>query len=675
MENNFKLALIVGYYAARCDREGIAKLGFDSFTAYFKQASTILNVKENSIRNMRDEFDPYFDNSRQGFNRNMSPSRKRAYEYFKGFTDEELTQLMRGIFNGETERIVFEMENVEFETPRLLKSLREIADESKKRFAIEFENEDIKLSEDFRHKLGAYLRKLGQNVTFNEGTVIITTTGNLKIYAPNQWFSMALYMKEYLTELLKYKNHLEKILNKKDFASTNARKDYIKLLKGSSDVELVGEFTKLSETYFSELSENEDSVTECVNFMVRFVCDYDWWFGSKTIDRGDFYVSPILNLLGVVNASQSYIAEIVNYYVSNPELTISLDRFTTEENNVSPSVVSVGSSTVRKTGGQNFILYGAPGTGKSRTLEDRFGVAPLTKRVVFHPEYSYFDFVGSYKPVTLYKQSHDVFTTASGTPFVKGEPYIDYKFVPGPFIEVLVDSWLDPSNMHTLLIEEINRANAASVFGEVFQLLDRLNTGASEYRLSIPYDLFEYLYSIEGMAQYLDEGLYIPSNMNIVATMNSADQGVNIIDSAFKRRWNFEYLQIDINNAVHKDAKIKYAGNIYRWGTLVSALNDKLIKNHIDEDRLIGPYFIKPEEVNKKYAVDKLLLYLWDDVLRHNRENFFNKTVKTFSYLSIYFEEEDVLALSEYISSYTIAEPIEEHRTDTEDGELENEQD
>lgn len=107
--------------------------------------------------------------------------------------------------------------------------------------------------------------------------------------------------------------------------------------------------------------------------------------------------------------------------------------------------------------------------------------------------------------------------------------------------------------------------------------------------------------------------------MNIVATMNSADQGVNIIDSAFKRRWNFKYLRIDIDNAVHKDAEIRYAGQNITWGIFITAVNEKLKYLRVNEDRLIGPYFIKPSELHNKSAIDKLLLYLWDDVLRHKR--------------------------------------------------------
>ena len=199
--------------------------------------------------------------------------------------------------------------------------------------------------------------------------------------------------------------------------------------------------------------------------------------------------------------------------------------------------------------------------------------------------------------------------------------------------------------MHTLIIEEINRANTAAVFGEVFQLLDRDIGGCSEYGIEPGYDLKQYLTSINGMDTYIRDGLRIPSNMNIVATMNSADQGVMPMDSAFKRRWSFVYTRIAIEGAIHENARFRYAGRETTWGGFLRAVNTKLVALGLDEDRLIGPYFIKPEEIGNRLATDKLLLYLWDDVLRHRRASFFNNQVKTFADLSVGFSVTDVFDL------------------------------
>ena len=384
--------------------------------------------------------------------------------------------------------------------------------------------------------------------------------------------------------------------------------------------------------------------------------DYSWWLGGKGIERSnDYYVSPALSVLNLVNASQEFVAKLVFAYATEPSLYKELSGISKKAEQIFTAKTFDLKSyqdikdIPRREGGKNLIVYGAPGTGKSRMLEDEFGRAPLTRRVVFHPEDSYFDFIGTYKPVPVYDHDDKELFTVDGRKMKSGTPYIDYQFVPGPFTQVLVEAWLDPANMHTLLIEELNRSNAASVFGEVFQLLDRNSGGSSEYLFEPPQELREYLNHV-GIEPFIRDGVGLPSNMNIVATMNSADQGVNIIDSAFKRRWNFKYLRIDIDNAVHKDAEIRYAGQNITWGIFITAVNEKLKYLRVNEDRLIGPYFIKPSELHNKSAIDKLLLYLWDDVLRHKRaQGAFAKAITGFSDLVDGFEASDVLAIKDYI--------------------------
>jgi len=151
--------------------------------------------------------------------------------------------------------------------------------------------------------------------------------------------------------------------------------------------------------------------------------------------------------------------------------------------------------------------------------------------------------------------------------------------------------------------------------------------------------------------------------------MNSADQGVKPMDSAFKRRWDFRYIKIEISNVAHETAIIRYADLDIEWGRLVTLINKKLSDRpfFLDEDKLIGPYFIKPDELGRKQALDKLLLYLWDDVLRHshNRESFFKSDINSFSKLSDKFETEDVLNILvneriENINSFDVTEHDDE---------------
>ena len=189
----------------------------------------------------------------------------------------------------------------------------------------------------------------------------------------------------------------------------------------------------------------------------------------------------------------------------------------------------------------NRIVFGAPGTGKSNRLEnDKVVFGQNFERVTFHPNYSYAQFVGTYKPVPVKELVNGVETTT-----------ITYKYVPGPFMRTYVKAIrsIKENNPkpYLLLIEEINRANVAAVFGDVFQLLDRAN-GQSEYEIETSEDMRAYLAQELKGKESDYERIRIPKNMYLWATMNSADQGVFPMDTAFKRRWNFEYIGINENS-------------------------------------------------------------------------------------------------------------------------------
>ena len=282
---------------------------------------------------------------------------------------------------------------------------------------------------------------------------------------------------------------------------------------------------------------------------------------------------------------------------------------------------------------RNRIIFGAPGTGKSFLLNKdaekllRDGVAT---RVTFHPEYSYFNFVGSYKPIMR--------ATKGDT-----SEEIVYDFVPGPFTTVLVEALKSAqqgkSLPHLLIIEEINRSRVASVFGEVFQLLDRNEEGISEYSIKPSPELRDYL---EQQLNCSVSSIRIPNNMFIWATMNSADQGVFPMDTAFKRRWDFEYIGVDHNEEL-ASATITICGKSMNWNTLRKTVNQKLESLGINEDKLLGPFFIAKKyldplrdeveitEDEKKVAEakflgvfkSKVISYLFDDAAKHVRSKLF----------------------------------------------------
>ena len=282
---------------------------------------------------------------------------------------------------------------------------------------------------------------------------------------------------------------------------------------------------------------------------------------------------------------------------------------------------------------RNRIVFGAPGTGKSFRLksdcEDLMEKTSGTyERVTFHPDYSYSQFVGTYKPV-----------------MGEDENSIRYDFVPGPFMRVYVDAIKSgrtgSPKAHLLLIEEINRAKVAAVFGDVFQLLDRDSDGVSEYEIQVSEDIRRYLAKNLGGFPENYNKIKIPNNMFIWATMNSADQGVFPMDTAFKRRWNFEYLGInESEKEIIGAGKIVLPGEpaVVEWNAVRRAINDRMaLEYRINEDKLMGPFFLAKKVIasdengmiidTEKFMdafKSKVIMYLYEDAVKQRKHDFFN---------------------------------------------------
>lgn len=263
------------------------------------------------------------------------------------------------------------------------------------------------------------------------------------------------------------------------------------------------------------------------------------------------------------------------------------------------------------------IYYGTPGSGKSWRIKKNYEMRKegneyvkdeeKIKRVVrttFHPDTDYAQFVGCYKPV----------------PNKEDENKITYKFVPQVFTDAYVKAWIDLGHPYYLIIEEINRGNCAQIFGDLFQLLDRNKEGYSEYPIKADRDLRIYLEEQlpEDSEGIKDGKLCLPPNLSIIASMNTSDQSLFPMDSAFKRRWAWEYVPIDYSNNVESAKfEITIDGERHPWHSFLKKMNEKIKKVTSSEDKQMGNFFIKAS-VDENEFCDKVMFYLWSEVGKDN---------------------------------------------------------
>ena len=334
-------------------------------------------------------------------------------------------------------------------------------------------------------------------------------------------------------------------------------------------------------------------------------------------DYNNYLTTPI-NVQN--NDIEIYLNE--NYLISNNFNYDRLEKYKNVKNEIFPFIP------------HQKIYYGAPGTGKSYKLnQDAIKIfGREIRRITFHHNSLYANFIGSYKPYVISNDRNS---------WNKNE--ITYIYVPGLLIETLIQAWSFPRKKFLLIIEEINRANAAAVFGDFFQLLDRNKIGNSEYPIKPSKELQDYLQKevlkITNKRSDFSE-IYFPNNFYIWATMNSADQGVTPLDTAFKRRWTFEY--VDINENAN-NVKNKYYFNLkdtndkriaITWNDFRETINNYLSKTVlINEDKLMGVYFISKNDLEEcendpdrltNIIKNKVLMYLYEDVCRTYRKKVFN---------------------------------------------------
>lgn len=311
-----------------------------------------------------------------------------------------------------------------------------------------------------------------------------------------------------------------------------------------------------------------------------------------------------------------------------------------------PAESSRAENHLLKTTGLQQIYYGAPGTGKSKTIKDlTFGESVI--RTTFHPDSDYASFVGTYKPITEEVDLRDCNgkkVIDDDTKEVVKEERIAYKFIPQAFLEAYVEAWkkLGSSKKQYLIIEEINRGNCAQIFGDLFQLLDRNEYGFSDYPIVADKDMQKYLekefagweitnkdeinqlYGEANMVNLIMKGerLVLPSNLYIWATMNTSDQSLFPIDSAFKRRWDWKYVPIREGRDKETNAPLNWYINTgdkqYNWWSFISLVNKLIGSLTNSEDKKLGYFFCKAKdgEIDADLFVSKVIFYLWNDVFK-----------------------------------------------------------
>ena len=448
----------------------------------------------------------------------------------------------------------------------MLQNLNEIVTPIKKQLE-RFNSLDCELPEMFK----TVVHHIGSNViTYGKYNSCATNAIGQRIFISNTWFYIAAILAPLYTPFHDYRNALrdivdDKFLKEKDF------EHIISLINSREDID------------------NNDKKS-----LIRFATDQQWWNGGmsstgKTLDRNDCLASSVLAIANVVNASQGFIVDIWKFFGEHPEIVTLLDT-----NTDCPKVLPLQQ-----------IYFGNPGSGKSYMI-DKETAGQKVFRTTFHPDSDYSTFVGTYKP-----ESED--------------SNIQYTFVPQTFTNAYIESYKDLETPVYLIIEEINRGNCAQIFGDLFQLLDRGMDGYSEYPINADKDLRDYIKRELTMYHSMNQNIYpegikdgklrLPPNLHILATMNTSDQSLFPMDSAFKRRWDWKYVPIQYCGASSDDFIIKIGDKEFRWIDFLKAVNDKIRRTTESEDKQLGNYFIK-SNINEEEFKSKVMFYLWSEVCK-----------------------------------------------------------
>lgn len=328
----------------------------------------------------------------------------------------------------------------------------------------------------------------------------------------------------------------------------------------------------------------------------------------------------------------------IDYYVTNQWKPDSREKFRKWIIGLIEMQRNLGINSIKRSDTIQEIRFGAPGTGKSYSIKNIIRKSypeyeendsnPFVLRTTIHGEYSHFDFVGNVMPISK-------------------NGVVGYEFTEGIFTTALIRAMLYKGNDVYLIIEEMSRGDIASIFGDIFQLLDRNEQGVSEYRIDNSLISDELVKN--GAKSKGDDKIYLPSNLHIIGTVNTSDQNVNVLDTAFKRRFSFIYESVkpsyDGTGTILNSEKFTLGGKLFEWNQFYLAINKFIVSDlGLSEDKQLGQFFVKFNEgvdVNETIK-NKVLHYLWEDVQNasmSDETSIFNKDIRAFSILYDKFDQ------------------------------------
>lgn len=611
IDNSKEAMSIVCLFLAQGDKPNPPHkdLGFASADQAFRAVADFFESTPSSVKLIRDAFDKYTDSDRVGWDRPLRARQQEVWDKFSGLERNELLDLVKNILAEPQEGITL--------GPQSLPDIGDVIQQCHARVAKHDTSKEVKISNELWSKIIAAYKNTQptDNISLvGDHTILIVTPSFKKVTISSQELPQCWAVIPYINALRTYEKIVDELavgLGYSSRTSSLADPVFKNLPSESWRTEIDPAKVREIDEWIDRKYTNDPSSKA---FFIKFLSEKQtqtsptWAAVSKELSRNDWIESATLFVGGWLHAAAE----------RRPKLAIALALDQTIDKLLERAIDASIPDTVhaRLQGGENVIYYGAPGTGKSYAVDKLVG-NKRAFRTVFHSDMQNSDFIGTLKPA------------------VDGVN-VTYRFQPGTFSKALHHAWNTPDEEVYLIIEEINRAMAAAVFGELFQLLDRDQTGTSGYKVEFPSPEFFQWFNGSGGTQC--DALTLPSNLWILATMNSADQGVYPIDTAFRRRWKQIYVPIDYEIAPKLPLDI--VGQSSRpsersWNEFVQLLNEFLIDNlGIAEDRLVGPRFLDISDLSDRKLPGKLLIYLWDDLLRHHeRDVLFAAGIRTYGEL------------------------------------------